>query len=156
MNKFELSGPLTIYFSDFSQGLYNRIMKEYLSVPMVYRGVFEKYLVVKQSGLIIAKGYRWDGCTPKYKLFGRGWIGTPDGSRDENGKQRMFVPSCVHDILYVNMELIPFSRKTVDLMFYELAKQNDFKFAWLYYAAVRAFGGIYHNTMRFIKRCGKQ
>lgn len=28
---------------------------------------------------IVHKGYRWDGCSPKFSIFDLFWIGTPDG-----------------------------------------------------------------------------
>jgi hypothetical protein len=40
-------------------------------------------LVVKfaQPGrIIVAKGYRWDGCSPKLNILDLFWVGTPDGA----------------------------------------------------------------------------
>jgi hypothetical protein len=30
--------------------------------------------------IIVAKGYRWDGCSPKFNILDLSWIGTPDGA----------------------------------------------------------------------------
>ncbi len=31
------------------------------------------------STIIVAKGYRWDGCSPKFHFLDLFWFGTPDG-----------------------------------------------------------------------------
>jgi hypothetical protein len=143
MNKFVLEERLSIGYDRFSKRLQMRINKEMRNKWPVY---FAKLGVTKYS-IYIREGFRWDGCTPSINFFGI-WLGTPDGRKDETGKPRMFVPSCVHDILYINLDRIPLSRKTVDLIFYELAKEKKFLFAGLYYIAVRALGGIYRSIKK--------
>ena len=149
MNKFQLEYDYRVFYDWFSVKLRRKIKEEfninYLKIANEY-----DHIEIYPHFLKVSKGFRWDGCSPKIKLFGI-WIGTPDGSIDTSGKQRMYYPSCLHDVLYKNLEVIPFSRKTVDLMFYELAKSYGFKFSGLYYCGVRLLGGIYHNIARFCR-----
>jgi hypothetical protein len=92
--------------------------------------------------LTIKEGYAWDGCTPKICVFGR-VIGTPDGRIGEDGKPITWKASLVHDALYQFIELHKIPRKEIDALFLENLRSVDFKFARLYYAAVRMFGGIF-------------
>ena len=67
-------------------------------------------------------------------------------------KRQLYYPSMIHDILYDTLEQNPLSRKTIDLIFYEMCKLNNFRFAFIYYIGVRLFGGIYHFMRKFIKK----
>jgi len=91
---------------------------------------------ISQDGLMIKRGYSWDGCSPKFKIFGI-TFGTWDGRND-----CLKYPSLVHDILcqFPN----PLERAEIDKIFYEMMKKVDFSFAKLYYYAVRC----YSVTMR--------
>jgi hypothetical protein len=150
MNKFTLDKEYILYYYNFSDKLKKRVSSEFSFEWLVKSNILD-HIIISYDELIIMPGFKWDGCSPKHKLFGKWWIGTPDGKIVEN-KPKMYYPSLVHDILYVNLEKIPFSRKTVDIIFYELAKAHDFRFAFLYYIFVRLFGGVYHCVTRFIKQ----
>lgn len=81
--------------------------------------------------LTIYKGFKWDGCSYKWKMniFGKEVVlGVWDGFEDENGVQRLYHPSKVHDCL------IRFQRayhgefmtyKDIDINFYnQMTKQK--------------------------------
>lgn len=67
------------------------------------------------STIIVAKGYRWDGCSPKFHFLDLFWFGTPDGvivgserPRNRPDEDRdipithervTHQASCVHDVL---------------------------------------------------------
>lgn len=34
----------------------------------------------RPAKIIVAKGYRWDGCSPKFNVLDLFWVGVPDGS----------------------------------------------------------------------------
>ena len=108
----------------------------------LHGGWEEEWLRIDPDGTItIKKGYSWDGCTPKRRIFGK-VIGTWDGPISPvHGKPMCYYPSCLHDALYQFKYEIPVSRKQADVLFYEGLKQEGFKLAKLYYTAVRVFGG---------------
>ncbi len=87
--------------------------------------------ILDSKCLRIKKGYAWDGCTPKFKLFGKVF-----GVWDGKGNCLKYA-SCVHDILcqFPN----PFTRKEIDTIFLNMMKDVDFSFAKLYYYSVRAW-----------------
>jgi len=149
MNKWVLEEDYHLTTYKLSRYLYKRIEKEITITIDKPNFILTKYWI------IVKKGFRWDGCTPKWKL-GSWWLGTHDGRYEEEGFQKMYFPSLVHDVLYANLEQIPLSRKTVDLLFYELAVMHGFKFAWLYYIAVRLFGGVYHNLKKYFNERGRR
>lgn len=101
--------------------------------------VFRSQVLDGRIVLSVNSGYTWDGCSPKFKLFGK-WVGTPD-------TEATYLPSLVHDILYQNLEHpnMKCSREDIDDIFFEMLANNNFKFTLLYYIAVRMFGGVYHR-----------
>lgn len=117
---------------------------------------------IYENKLVIRKGYSWDGCSPKIKLLGM-VLGTWDGLKvtqilnfsipDAFGvkdffsvhsfEQQMYIPSLVHDILCQFSKDLETNGITdqhnIDIIFYQLAKENHFKFAKLYYKIVRFY-----------------
>jgi hypothetical protein len=90
-----------------------------------------------------ARGYAWDGCTPKISILGLFILGTPDGHIDvETGKSLTYYASLVHDAFYQYLEDIPVSKQEIDRQFYEMLKEQRFPLAWLYYQAVLYLGGL--------------
>jgi len=57
--------------------IYNNIIPEVQDCEY-YTNKGNLLIIVKDGTVIIKKGYSWDGCTPKIKVFGK-IIGTPDG-----------------------------------------------------------------------------
>ncbi len=95
-----------------------------------------------QANLYIFEGYSWDGCTPKFQLFGK-VLGTWDGPIDKKtGKPAAYYPSLVHDVLCQFENKVPYTRKEIDKIFYSLLKYYKFPYPRLYYNAVRS----YENT----------
>ena len=97
-----------------------------------------KFGLISNGNLIIKKGYSWDGCSPKVKIFGK-VIGTWDGFKMKNGKQRAYHASLAHDILCQYEKKVPLSREKIDLVFLYLLEKYDFTFPKTYYFFVSMF-----------------
>ncbi|VEP15989.1 conserved hypothetical protein [Hyella patelloides LEGE 07179] len=100
--------------------------------------------IATDGTITVKKGYAWDGCSPKFNILDLFWVGTPDGAINEN-KPVTYYASLVHDALgqfaKKESERMPFNRKERDLIFKEMLE--GFALQWLYYLAVRIFGGLY-------------
>lgn len=79
----------------------------------------------------IRPDYFWDGCTPKRFIDPFGWVGTPDF-------KKTILASLIHDAFcqFADTEHFPFNRDTINSIFYEILKRNDFKLSDLYYSGV--------------------
>lgn len=105
---------------------------------------------LQEDGIIIVKGshfkgYAWDGCSPKIKIQDV-YIGTLEAVLNfDTGKSKTYYASLVHDVFYQFSKDIKPSvmRKEVDTEFYTILKQDGFRFARLYYYAVRWFGWVF-------------
>jgi hypothetical protein len=104
----------------------------------------DRWLKINPEGLaVVAEGYSWDGCTPKFKVKGL-VIGTPDGPTDpDTGKPVTYEASCLHDALYQFMGQHTLSRRDADLIFRDMLIARNFKRARLYYKAVHWMGGLF-------------
>lgn len=107
--------------------------------------------IFKNGAVKIAKGYSWDGCTPKLRI-GDAIIGTFDGPlvrddlRDETHPQ-LYYPSLVHDALcqfqrHKHGKTFPYTRKQIDDIFLHHMQKVGFPHAKRYYFFVRAFALI--------------
>ena len=100
------------------------------------------WLQINTQGLVVInKGYSWDGCSPKILIAGK-VVGTPDGQLDSVTRlPQTHNASLVHDALcqFAEDPKMPFTRAEIDLMFHSILKQNNFKYADVYYKAVRGF-----------------
>jgi hypothetical protein len=94
----------------------------------------------------VIAGYSWDGCTPKFSIFDI-VIGTPDGIPSEVTKQpKTYYASLLHDVLYQFLDdRLPLPRAKVDQVFLEILTRDHFAPRWVYYYAVRLFGGLFHR-----------
>ncbi len=92
--------------------------------------------------MVVSKGYAWDGCSPAYYLPVFGWVGTPDGARDENGIPQAYYASLVHDVLCQFRREIPVTKNSSAYLFKTLLIRDGFhpKIAALYATVVRYFG----------------
>lgn len=124
-----------------------KIKKDY-RFSSIHRGKSfdSRWLRLEPDGTVTVKankrGYAWDGCTPKFSILGLLIIGTPDGHIDiETGKPITYHASLVHDAFYQYLRDVPVSRREIDRQFLLTLRQHHFPLAWLYYAAVRIFGG---------------
>lgn len=108
--------------------------------PVPFTG---KWLHIDWKGsMTVPHGYSWDGCSPKIKIFGK-IFGTPDGKIGRLGLPKTYLASLLHDALYQYKKEICVTRKQADLAFLEELEIANFKYAKLYYRAVRIFGGLY-------------
>lgn len=93
----------------------------------------EDYLSIKDCLVTIkaniSKPYKWDGCSPKTRLFGWFLIGTPDFK----GTYRA---SMFHDNLYE----YKIDKVISDLIFLDLMTEDKFLLRYIYYKAVKRFG----------------
>jgi len=102
-----------------------------------------RWLEISKDGkATVLAPYAWDGCTPKYAV----WdivLGTPDGIPNvETKRPKAYYASLVHDVLYQFLDAdLPISRAGADHIFLDLLSRDGFGPRWIYYAAVRVFGG---------------
>jgi hypothetical protein len=91
----------------------------------------------------VLAGYAWDGCTPKFALWDI-LLGIPDGVPNvQTLKPKAYYASLLHDVLYQFLDAgLPLSRASADNLFLELLTRDNFGPRWVYFAAVRVFGGI--------------
>jgi hypothetical protein len=91
----------------------------------------------------VLANYAWDGCTPKFSLFDI-VFGTPDGIPNQvTKKPKAYYASLMHDVLYQFLDAdLPLSRAQADHVFLEILTRDRFAPRPIYYAAVRAFGGV--------------
>lgn len=90
--------------------------------------------IIKDGVLTIYKGYEWDGCTPKFRFFGK-ILGVPDFDGT-------YYPSLVHDFLIEYCLDHDIKREQIDNLFEALLKKEKFKFAWLYAGVVHLYRKI--------------
>lgn len=92
---------------------------------------------------VVLDGYAWDGCTPKFSVADI-VFGTPDGIPSEvTKKPKTYYASLLHDALYQFLDAdLPLSRKQADAVFMEIMRRDRFAPLWIYFYAVRAFGGL--------------
>lgn len=95
-----------------------------------------EFLTITDNAIIISSFYSWDGCSPKWK-FGNSIIGTPDFG------DYTHLASLVHDALYQYSGQHHLTRDECDLIFFKLMQYTQFKYAKLYYRAVRLLGGFF-------------
>jgi hypothetical protein len=97
-------------------------------------GIRVKVGFLAKGVLHIFKGYEWDGCTPKFNLFGK-LIGTPDFKGTYNS-------SLVHDFLIEFHDQHSLTRKEIDYIFEYIMKDESFKLRWIYSTGVHLFRPI--------------
>ncbi len=107
-------------------------------------------LILETSGTItITNGYAWNGCSPKFCLWDL-LIGTPDGVvHAVTGRPKTYYASLVHDALYQFLpDGLPLTRRDADAFFLRLLAESEFAPRWLYWAVVRAIGGVVWRASR--------
>lgn len=113
-------------------------------------------LILSADGTFtVLKRYAWDGCTPKICVFDL-LLGTPDGAVFQGtGKPKTFYASLVHDALYQFLPEMPrgnpLNRAQADQCFLLLMGEHDFALRYVYYLAVRVFGGLTRPVTRRIR-----
>lgn len=111
-------------------------------------------LVLEKGGrIVVMRGYAWNGCSPKFCLCDI-LFGTPDGVVDvRTGRPKTYYASLVHDALCQFLpDGLPLSRGEVDRCFLALLRESGFRARWLYYAAIRLFGGLIIPLLRAVRQ----
>ena len=114
-------------------------------------------LILHNDGSFTVKDeYAWNGCTPKFGFFDI-LIGTPDGVvHKDTGKPKAYYATMIHDALYQFIPFIPekfkITRKAADRFFLELLERDEFILRWIYWLAVRIFGGLAIQGRRKVTR----
>ena len=114
-------------------------------------------LVLHRDGsFTVREKYAWNGCTPKFGFFDI-LIGTPDGVvHKETGKPKAYYATLIHDSLYQFIPVLPqdfpITRKVADRLFLELLERDEFILRWIYWLAVRIFGGFAIRGRRKVTR----
>ena len=126
------------------------------SEDLVYRDTSGKVrLILEQDGrMTVTKGYAWNGCSPKFCFFDL-LLGTPDGVVNANtGRPKTYFASLIHDALYQFLKVspTPLTRSQADGCFLRLMKESDFSLAYLYWAAVRLFGGLLWGGKQYVRK----
>jgi hypothetical protein len=95
------------------------------------------WVVIKNGHVVIRKGYAWDGCSPKFGVFGLFNIGVPDGAL-RLGKPWTYYASVVHDVL-CQFEEIPITKKQSVDAFDFLLKECNWPLRRVYVFFVNVF-----------------
>ena len=98
-----------------------------------------KFLIIKNKKATVKAGYSWNGCSPKFKIFGK-TFGTPDGKNDECKYATKW-----HDAFYqysYDIVLMGIQRKYVDLLFKQDLELYNWKHTNFYYKVVKKLGWI--------------
>jgi hypothetical protein len=125
-----------------------KITQDFKVQTMHLGRIFEsEWLLLEPDGVVTIKanqnGYAWDGCSPKWSVFGLAIVGTPDGHIDiETGYPLTYYASLVHDAFYQYLEDVPVSKADIDSQFYKMLQAKKFPLADLYYWCVQRFGGL--------------
>ena len=127
------------------------IKKDYLYKSSIKGHDFEnEWFKLEEDGRVLVKGtnkngYAWDGCSPKIKIKDI-YFGTPEAVLNfRTGQSKTYYASLVHDVFYqFSKDVKSFlKRKQVDREFYIILKEDEFRFAGLYYYAVRLLGWMF-------------
>ncbi len=127
------------------------IKKDHQYPSSVKNRFFEnEWFKLEQDGKVTVKGthykgYAWDGCSPKFKIKDV-YIGTLEAVLNfDTGQSKTYYASLIHDVFYQFSKDIRLfiKRKEVDREFYAILIKDGFRFAKLYYIAVRAFGWVF-------------
>lgn len=97
-------------------------------------------LVTDGNKILITTNYAWDGCSPCVKVWDK-FIGTPT---PESTVLASLVHDCLCQFLSSSCLSKKINKKDVDDIFHGIMLQNRFKYADVYFEAVRIFGGVYH------------
>lgn len=127
------------------------LKKDYLYHSSIKGHRFEnEWFKLGEDGAVLIKGtnrngYAWDGCSPKFKIKDI-YFGAPEAVLNPGtGESKTFHASLIHDVFYqFGGELKAFvKRQQVDHEFYAILKEEDFRFAGIYYYAVRLLGWLF-------------
>lgn len=133
-------------------GVYVYCMKhDYRYQSSIKGRAFEnEWFKLDKEGIVMVKGthykgYAWDGCSPKFKIKDV-YIGTLEAVLNfDTGQSKTYYASLIHDVFYqFSKNVSPFiKRKEIDSEFYAILIKDGFRFAKLYYLAVRLLGWMF-------------
>lgn len=114
---------------------------------------YSKFLIISPQGKIVVKrGYTWNGCSPKFTIFGIWLIGTFDGKLDQDiNKPKLYYATLVHDVLYHYYGYHGIPLKKIDRLFLEMMRERHFSKAFLYYLALRLVGMLNIRFQNIVK-----
>ena len=94
---------------------------------------------------ILHRRYRTNGASPKRWVPLLGWVGTPDCRGDATGIGGNILETFFHDggRQFAGTQHMPLSLFEIDIAFYDLLRLAGFPAALPYFAAVRAFRGVW-------------
>lgn len=127
------------------------IKHDYQQQSSIKNRTFEnEWFKLDKQGIVTVKGsyykgYAWDGCSPKLKIKDV-YVGTLEGALNfDTGQSKTYYASLIHDVFYqFSKSLRRFiKREEVDREFYFILMRDGFRFAKLYYFAVRLFGWMF-------------
>ena len=127
----------TAYRFRLETDLVLRVDTDWLGQHEFSDGSGKVWLKLDGRTITIARGYAWDGSSPKRLVLGR-WVGTPDYEATR-------MASLVHDALYqfLHVRCFPLGRKDCDRLFGRIMKARGFPLWWLYSGAVLLCGGVH-------------
>ena len=103
-----------------------------------YEWADERVIVHASGTIIVRAGFSWNGCSPKFSLLDFEF-GTNDGAVDQKTMlPKTYKASMLHDALVRSRAAMGIEMKTCDLVFYAQLKRDGFRWAKLYFWAVRA------------------
>lgn len=151
--------PLAVEWIFELQGDYEVNLKDFVAVNVSEHHVFEDSKGIVRLELfpggraVVKSGYAWDGCTPKFSVFDI-VLGIPDGiPHSTTRKPKAYYASLLHDVLYQFLDAgSPISRAEADQVFLGILARDAFAPRWIYYAAVRLFGGLTRLMARRVRR----
>lgn len=89
------------------------------------------WIKINNGTLTIKQRYAWDGCTPKWQVFGVWWVGVPDGIL-RLGKPWMYFASLIHDALCQFRDKIAISKRAVTQIFNDVMERDKFPLRPIY------------------------
>lgn len=98
-----------------------------------------EWVVISRGQMKISRNYAWDGCTPRYHVFGLVSFGTPNGIL-RHGKPWTYWASLAHDVLCQFRDLIKISKCSVLQVFNDVLERDKWPLRRLYVRAVDKFG----------------
>ena len=99
-----------------------------------------EWVTITPDGMLtIRKGYSWDGCSPKFKIFGK-IIGIPDGPMQPDGYAQTAWASLCHDALCQFKHDIPITKAQSLCVFDTMLRECGWWARKIYTFAVNHFG----------------
>jgi hypothetical protein len=132
VKELRLDNDYRLKFVFLPNYLHRRMVKE-INEPYSDFGIY--YLTIQC--IHIRNGYTWNGANPGIGFLKYFTRDTDDKKTMTTGRPQLYYPTLIYNILYDTFENHCFSRKTIDLLFYEMCKDAGFRYSRLYYLVIR-------------------